>query len=474
VLWECFWAQLEQATTSTTDASLAAEACAYNRIEPEPEEAPDLIYSSGVGDYRSIATDRDTVIMKRGETVALHGTVTAIRPESRHLANGGGCSYVPNEIRVRHGSTRLAIPNEQRGLEFSPGVFGIHWSPGTREWQSCTGDWKWERETFSVDIIAAPDALRGFHAVEFWVCAGYPSTVDSCWPPRYGRKKIFVGIEPESEWRDAGFDVRVPPHVVMYPGEARTLNAEVFLSGEKPRMQSTYSGTTVDWLVLRSRNPTVRSSFNPNAVGGAGTHAVQLALSVPPLTVVGTYPVEVTGIRQDNSQAQSTLGLLERLVLVEVVPRPREGAQEAEAAPGPVDGDPAIVAGERIDPDAARRRALRFPGGGHFYTGETTRGAALLGGSISALAIGGLLSTGEERYDPDSHSMKGPSRVPLGLGIMAAGAFWYYGVRDAPNSAARASAGAIAVGSTRVRPEPLVGIAGDGSVEAGVSLKILH
>ena len=97
------------------------------------------------------------------------------------------------------------------------------------------------------------------------------------------------------------------------------------------------------------------------------------------------------------------------------------------------------------DPGTAVRRACLFPGGGHFYTGESARAALLLGAAAASVLAGLLLSDGEPAgecvYNPNTHSCRDSrGRLPLIIGGGAAAAAWTYGIIDAKASVGRVNA----------------------------------
>jgi hypothetical protein len=156
----------------------------------------------------------------------------------------------------------------------------------------------------------------------------------------------------------------------------------------------------------------------------------------------------------------------EGLVLPDSLP---EGGAEAEPAGG-AEAEPAGGAA-LVDPAEARRRAMFFPGGGHFHAGEPLRGALLLGGAVGAVGLGAALSGGEE-YDHVAHEYRS-NRLPLLLGAAAAAGIWAYGVMDAASSAERVNErDGFAVGPVRVRPEPVLGVTPDGSPVVGLQLRV--
>ncbi len=140
------------------------------------------------------------------------------------------------------------------------------------------------------------------------------------------------------------------------------------------------------------------------------------------------------------------------------------------------------------DPRIATRRAMFFPGGGHFYTGETMRGAVLLGVAAGSLAAGALLSSrggscqptapGDGcEYDPSTHEYRrgSSSRTPLYVGAAVAVGSWLYGIVDASSSAARVNARlAVSLGPVEVLPEPLVDVDREGRTELRMRLRLAH
>ncbi len=130
--------------------------------------------------------------------------------------------------------------------------------------------------------------------------------------------------------------------------------------------------------------------------------------------------------------------------------------------------------------------ACLVPGGGHFYTGETVRGAALLGVAVGSVTAGALLSSSGGRcqptgpddtrcqYNHETHDFRGPAnRTPLYVGAALAAGSWIYGAIDASSSAARVNArNGVALGPLTAYPEPAIGVAPDGRAEIGVRLRL--
>ncbi|CAN5849073.1 hypothetical protein BH23GEM7_BH23GEM7_08260 [soil metagenome] len=147
---------------------------------------------------------------------------------------------------------------------------------------------------------------------------------------------------------------------------------------------------------------------------------------------------------------------------------------------------PSPVYVEATSPGTATCRACLFPGGGHFYTGENTRGAALLGVAAGSLIAGALLSSSGGsceptapgdgcEYDPNTHEYRSGSsnRTPLYVGAAVAAGSWIYGILDARNSATRMSTrNGVSLGPVTAHPEPLVGLDREGRTEVGVRLRL--
>jgi hypothetical protein len=96
------------------------------------------------------------------------------------------------------------------------------------------------------------------------------------------------------------------------------------------------------------------------------------------------------------------------------------------------------------DPDTAFCWACVVAGGGHFYTGETTRGALLLATAAGGLLGGALLSGGYDEgecdYDPETFECRDSGNTPLLIGAVVAAGSWIFGIVDARASAARVNA----------------------------------
>jgi hypothetical protein len=98
---------------------------------------------------------------------------------------------------------------------------------------------------------------------------------------------------------------------------------------------------------------------------------------------------------------------------------------------------------EYRDPERAFCFACLLAGGGHFYSGETTRGALILGTAAAGL-IGGALLSGDDGdgcdYDFETHECRDASSAPMWIGAGVAAGSWIFGIIDSRQSAARANA----------------------------------
>lgn len=131
------------------------------------------------------------------------------------------------------------------------------------------------------------------------------------------------------------------------------------------------------------------------------------------------------------------------------------------------------------EPQKAFCLACLIAGGGHFYTGETKKGAALLGIAAAGLIGGAVLSSGESddpfdcEYDFETHECEPESnRTPLLIGAGIAAASWVYGIVDSRPSAARMNAR----NGYQVRPavemQPMLGLGRGGEPGAGLHFRV--
>lgn len=132
------------------------------------------------------------------------------------------------------------------------------------------------------------------------------------------------------------------------------------------------------------------------------------------------------------------------------------------------------------EPQKAFCLACLIAGGGHFYTGETKKGAALLGIAAAGLIGGAVLSSGESddpfdcEYDPETFECEPESnRTPLLIGAGVAAASWVYGIIDARPSAARVNArNGHQIGGAAVEMQPVLGLSRGGEPGAGVHFRV--
>jgi hypothetical protein len=164
------------------------------------------------------------------------------------------------------------------------------------------------------------------------------------------------------------------------------------------------------------------------------------------------------------------------------LPDPAQALHLGDGASLALEMPAALALARAVNPRTATRRAMLFPGGGHFYTGESGRGAALLGVAAGSVLAGVLLSSSGGtctpqapgdgcEYDPDTHEYRSgdANRTPLYLGLAAAAGAWVYGILDASNSAARRNGRSAASGSM---PLPLVSLNGEGRAVFGLRVQV--
>lgn len=126
------------------------------------------------------------------------------------------------------------------------------------------------------------------------------------------------------------------------------------------------------------------------------------------------------------------------------------------ALPLPAQTQPTTRGPGYKDPGIATLLSVVVTGGGQLYSGETTKGAALLGIGLGSLVVGAAASS------PDN-------ATPVLLGSLVYLGTWVYGIADASSSAQRMNArNGVAVGPFRAAPA--VGAAPSGGTEVGVRL----
>lgn len=130
------------------------------------------------------------------------------------------------------------------------------------------------------------------------------------------------------------------------------------------------------------------------------------------------------------------------------------------------------------DPQRALCLACLVAGGGHFYTGETKKGATLLGIAAVGLIGGAALSDGGSddpldcEYNPETFECEPKSnRTPLLVGAGIAAASWIYGIIDSRRSAERVNTrnGQVA---PAVEMRPILGLR-RGKPDGGVSFRVI-
>jgi TM2 domain-containing membrane protein YozV len=123
------------------------------------------------------------------------------------------------------------------------------------------------------------------------------------------------------------------------------------------------------------------------------------------------------------------------------------------------------------DPNTATLVGLFLPGAGQMYTGETKRGAAIMGVGLGSLVLGTVLAsnTAADCYDDDFDCNTGGIGASVLLGYLGYVAAWGYGIFDASDSAARMNA-RNGVSVAGVRLEPIAAPSPDGT-RVGLSLR---
>lgn len=91
------------------------------------------------------------------------------------------------------------------------------------------------------------------------------------------------------------------------------------------------------------------------------------------------------------------------------------------------------------DPGTSSLFAVLITGGGHFYSGESGKGLALLGGSIGSLVLGISLSEEASLTCWNYNCTVEENLTPLYLGAAVAAGLWIYGIADAGNAARRSN-----------------------------------
>ncbi|MCU1291633.1 MAG: hypothetical protein JWP08_483 [Bryobacterales bacterium] len=120
------------------------------------------------------------------------------------------------------------------------------------------------------------------------------------------------------------------------------------------------------------------------------------------------------------------------------------------------------------DPGTSTLIGVLVTGGGQFYSGETTKGATLLGIGLGSLVLGAAAS-GTSCGTYASYSSCSTNTTPLLIGTLAYIGTWVYGIMDAGNAARRhnTSLGMKTIGAT-----PMVRVLADGRKGMGISVAL--
>lgn len=125
------------------------------------------------------------------------------------------------------------------------------------------------------------------------------------------------------------------------------------------------------------------------------------------------------------------------------------------------------------DPSTATIMSVIIPGGGHLYSGETTKGAMILGVGLGGLVLGTALSAesvGIDCTDDFRACEDNTSYLPIAAGYLLYLGSWVYGIMDASDSADRMnSTRGITIGDVRMQPTVTVG--DEGGARVGLELR---
>lgn len=122
------------------------------------------------------------------------------------------------------------------------------------------------------------------------------------------------------------------------------------------------------------------------------------------------------------------------------------------------------------DPSTSTIISVLVPGGGHFYSGETTKGAIILGTGVAGLVLGTALTTESVGCDEDLNCDTDASFLPMAAGYLVYLGSWVYGIMDASDSADRMNARrGMAIGSVEV--QPTVAVKPEGGTRVGLELR---
>ncbi len=122
------------------------------------------------------------------------------------------------------------------------------------------------------------------------------------------------------------------------------------------------------------------------------------------------------------------------------------------------------------DPSTATIMSVIVPGGGHLYSGETRKGAMILGVGLGGLVLGTALSVDSVGCDEDLNCDTDPSYLPMAAGYLLYLGSWVYGITDASNSADRMNA-SRGISIRGVEVQPAVAAGASGGTRVGVELR---
>ncbi|CAA9329112.1 MAG: hypothetical protein AVDCRST_MAG68-2397 [uncultured Gemmatimonadetes bacterium] len=125
------------------------------------------------------------------------------------------------------------------------------------------------------------------------------------------------------------------------------------------------------------------------------------------------------------------------------------------------------------DPGTATLVSLAIPGGGQLYSGETGRGAALLGVSLGGVALGvsATVSSAGVSCDEAFNCQDDTNYLPMALGYAVFLGSWIYGVIDADDSAQRMNARRGLVGGFPPRLSPVITADPQRATRMGLSIR---
>ena len=124
------------------------------------------------------------------------------------------------------------------------------------------------------------------------------------------------------------------------------------------------------------------------------------------------------------------------------------------------------------DPGTSTLLSVAVPGGGQLYSGETRRGATLLGVGVGGVVLGLAATTSsvsvscDTAYDCEDDT----NYLPLTLGYAAFLGSWIYGIIDADDSAQRMNAKRGFTGATQPRVAPVVASTRRGGTQVGLAV----